>query len=193
MKTLNSEKLLQEVRCKGIEVSEINELIKISNEHKDVVPILLRHLQDIDDGDDKEFLVRCLGVHGFTEASQPLIQEFYKSRKLTFKWTIGNTLSIIQDKNILSELVKIVQEKEHGISRQMFVVSLGKFKNDRNVKDVLISLLKDDDVAGHAIIAIRKIGDVELAEYIEPFLEHKKGWIRNEAKKTIEKFNKAKK
>jgi len=190
MKTLDKENLLQEVREKGVEITSINDLMKINVKYRDLVPILIRNLQEIDDENDKEFIVRCLGVKGFSEASKPLIQEFYKSNNLTFKWAIGNTLSIIQDKDSLPDLIKIVQEKEHGTARQMIVDGLGSFKTE-NVKDVLIQLLNDDEVAGHAISAMAKMGDAELVKYIEPFLNYKVKWVRNEANKAIKKLRKA--
>lgn len=187
MKKLDKRKLLKDVRELGFEMSSINDLMEINKKHRGLVPILLRNLKEIDDESDKEFIVRCLGVKGFNEASKPLIHEFYKSNSLTFKWAIGNTLSIIKDKESLPDLIKIAQEKEHGIARQMIVDCLGSFKVE-NVKDVLIELLDDNEVAGHAISAIAKIGDVSLVKYIEPFLSYKVRWVRNEANKAIKKL-----
>lgn len=191
MKKLDKEKLIRDVRGKGVEVNSINDLMGISRKHRDLVPILLRHLQEIDDESGKEFIVRCLGVRGFSEASKPLIDEFYKSNNLSYKWAIGNTLSIIQDKGSLSELIKIVKEKEHGISRQMIIHGLGSYKSE-NVKDVLVELLNDEEVVGHAIFAIAKMGDASLVKYIEPFLSCKVKWIRDEAKRAINKLLKSK-
>jgi len=191
MKALDKEKLLQEVRDKGVEINSINDLMYINMKHRDLVPILLKHLQEVDDEDDKEFLARCLGIKGFTEVSEPLIQEFCRSNNRFFKWAIGNTLSIVRDKDSLPKLLKIVQEKEHGTSRQMIVLGLGYYKEDE-VKKVLVKLLDDDDVAGHAVSALRRIGDPKMAKYIEPFTTHKMTWIRNEAKKAMQKFEKAK-
>ena len=191
MKRLDKEKLLQEIREKGVEVSSINDLMKINMKYRDLIPILLRYLNDVPDENDKEFIVRCLGVKGFIEASKPLISEFYKSKNITFKWAIGNSLSIISDINSIPELIKIAQEKEHGIARQMIVEGLGVYKKD-DIKAVLISLLKDDEVVGHAISGLSKTGDKTLIKYIEPFLTYKVKWIRNEACKAIKKLEKIK-
>ncbi|MFZ5985735.1 MAG: HEAT repeat domain-containing protein [Bacillota bacterium] len=187
MEKLDKKKLLQEVREKGVEFSNINDLMKINMKYRDLVPILLRYLKDVTDESDKEFIVRCLGVKGFVEASKPLISEFYKSNNVTFKWAIGNSLSIISDIDSVPELIKIAQEKEHGIARQMIVDGLGAYKND-DVKAVLISLLNDDEVVGHAISGLSKTGDKTLIRHIEPFLTYKVKWIRNEASKAIKKL-----
>lgn len=189
MKDLDKGRLLREVREQGVEIDSINDLMKIDAKYKDLVPILLKYLQEFDDETDKEFIVRCLGVKGFKMASKPLIQEFYRSDNSLYKWAIGNTLSIIQDENSLPDLLRIVQEKQHGIARQMIVDGLGCFKSEA-VKDVLIKLLDDDDVVGHAISAIRKMNEPDLIKHIEPFTDHKVTWIRNEAKKAIKKLQK---
>lgn len=190
MEKLDKEKLIQEVRKKGFEITSINDLIKINMKYRDLVSILLRYLNDVSDESDKEFIVRCLGVKGFVQASKPLINEFYKSNNATFKWAIGNSLSIISDVDSVPELIKIAQEKEHGIARQMIVDSLGSYKNS-DVKAVLVSLLNDDEVVGHAISGLSKTGDKSLIKHIEPFLTHKLKWVRNEASKAIKKLEKA--
>lgn len=189
MQSLDKEKLIQEVRDKGVEINNINELKKINLKYRDLVPILLKHLVEIENENDKEFLVRCLGVKEFVEASKTLINEFCKSHNLTFKWAIGNTLSIIQDESIITELINIAKEKEHGIARQMIVDGLGSFK-DENVKVTLIELLNDEEVVGHAISGLSRMGDKSLIKYIEPFRSYKVKWVRKEAEKAIKKLNK---
>ena len=189
MKRLDKDKLIREVREKGIEITNINDLMKINKKYRDLVPIILKHLNEVTDESDKEFLVRCLGVKGFDEAAKPLIDEFYKSNNVSYKWAIGNSLSIISSSEALPELIKIVQEKEHGIARQMIVDGLGAYKTEE-VKSVLVNLLKDDEVVGHAISGIAKTGDKSLIKYIEPFTNHKISWIRNEARKAIKKLEK---
>ena len=58
----------------------------------------------------------------------------------------------------------------------------------RHAIDLLIELLDDDEVAGHALIAPRKLGAKKARPRIEQFLNHPKAWIRFEAKKTLAKF-----
>lgn len=189
MGNLDKDKLIQEVREKGVELASINDLMKINKKYRDLVPILLNHLTTISDDADKEFLVRCLGVKGFVEASKTLIAEFYKSQNMMLKWAIGNSLSIISDERVLPEMITIAQEKEHGIARQMLVDGLGAFKNDE-VKSVLIGLLADEDVAGHAVSALSKVGDRSCIQYVEPLLSHKTKWIKKEAQKAMARLEK---
>jgi hypothetical protein len=106
---LNKELLISEIRELGYSISSIEELKKIDNKNKDVIPIILRHLSQITDLNHKEFLVRCLGVKGFNTASNPLINEFKNSSNNTYKWAIGNSLSLILDKSSLNDLLEMQQ------------------------------------------------------------------------------------
>lgn len=186
----NYEGLLREIREKGIEINSIDDLININKEYKDILPILIKYLSEYDDQNDKEWLVRCLGVKGFTEATETLIREFYKaSNNSELKWAIGNTMSLILDKNSINPMLKIVQEKEHGVSREMFVIALGKLK-DKKVIPVLLKLINDPDVTGHVIMALSNFNDLNLVNHIKPFKNHKKTWIKKEAEKAIKKIDK---
>lgn len=189
---LDKEKILQEIKEKGVEFASISDLLKLNKSYKDLIPVILKHLTQTSNESDKDLLIRSLGVKGFNEATETLIQEFYKAESTPLKWAIGNSLSIILDKSSLPALVKIAQEKEHGIARQMVVVALGKMK-EREVIPILIELLKDEDVVGHAIMALGYFKDPEMIQYIEPFTEYNVRWIRSEAKKTIKKINKVNK
>jgi HEAT repeat protein len=189
LKKLDKEKLLNDIRAKGVEISNINDLMKMDKRFKDLVPIVVEHLKNIDDESDKEFLVRCLGAKGFTEATEQLLAEFYKTDKVTFKWAVGNSISIIEDKSILNELLEIVQNKEHGIARQMIVVGIGKMKA-KEAFPVLLNLLKDEDVVGHTISALAYYKDPTVIQYLEPLKSHKVGWVKKEASKVIEKLQK---
>ncbi|MFJ7730078.1 hypothetical protein ACIQXV_28840 [Neobacillus sp. NPDC097160] len=47
----------------------------------------------------------------------------------TYKWAIGNSLSLILDKSSLNDLLEIATDKKHGTARQMIVDGLDKFKD----------------------------------------------------------------
>ena len=73
----------------------------------------------------------------------------------------------------------------------MVAVALGNMKDPRAV-DVLIELLEDEEVAGHALLALGKLKSSKAKPYIEPFLGHPKAWVRKEAKRALAKIDKAK-
>ena len=52
----------------------------------------------------------------------------------------------------------------------------------------IASLIYDDDVDGQVIDTLYKMGVTGYADLIEPFLTHNRTWIRNEAKRYIQKY-----
>lgn len=187
MSHLDKEMLLEQIKEKGYQLSSLDDLMHINKSHKDLLPILLMHLESVTDESDKQFLVRCLGVKGFDAASKPLIREFYHAQDSSYKWAIGNSLALIADRSVFPDLLKIAQDKCHGTSRQMIVDGLWHYPCDET-KAVLVSLLNDNDVAGHAVRAISKLRDPSLLEYIEPLQRHEIAWIRNAARSASRKL-----
>lgn len=189
MNDSDKKKLIREVSAMGYQIETIDDLMYINKKHRDLVPVLLKFIDSISDESSKRFIVRCLGVKGFFEASATLIREFYQATDSSYKWTIGNSLGLISDKDVLPDMLKIVQEKEHGTARQMIVYNLGKFDGPET-RQVLIGLLNDKDVAGHAIHAISKLHDKSLIKFIEPFQTYEVTWIRNTAKRAVKRLEK---
>ena len=189
MSELDKDKLIRQVKERGYEIKTIDDLMRMDESNKDLIPVLLEHLAEVTDEVDKEFLVRWLTVKGYTEVTAALIQEFYSAKNPHYKWAIGNALSVIEDKSAYPELLKIVQDPKHGIGRQMIVYGLWKHNCDET-KQVLISLLNDEDVLSHAIYALSRMRDPSLIPYLEPFLTYQVTWIRNEAKKGVARLTK---
>jgi HEAT repeat protein len=54
--------------------------------------------------------------------------------------------------------------------------------------DVLIELLNDEEVAGHALMGLAKLKAHKSRPHIERFLNHAKPWIRTEASKALAKL-----
>ena len=77
-----------------------------------------------------------------------------------------------------------------GKAREMLAVALGNMKAPRAC-ELAVQLLENDEVAGHAIIALGKIKNPATHRSVEPFLTHDKTWVRKEAHRTIKKLAKA--
>jgi uncharacterized protein YjgD (DUF1641 family) len=195
---LNHGMLISEVNKTGRSIKTIDDLIKMGPEDKDLIPIIFKHIETIDDEVDKGYLIRCLSVKGFSEISTKLLNEFYTAKTDNYRWIIGNAIYLIEDKSIVDELLQIVIQKKYERSRQMIVNGLGRFKTEK-VKKVLIDLLDDDDVRGHALYALGTMKDKSLIPIIVPFTEFAKfsdktrnTYIKREAKNAIKKLEKVK-
>jgi HEAT repeat protein len=70
----------------------------------------------------------------------------------------------------------------------MLAVALGNMKDPRTV-DLLIELLSDDQVVGHALIALGKLKAHKARRHIESLLNHPKPWISKEAQSALTKLD----
>lgn len=101
---------------------------------------------------------------------------------------VANALSITADDSVYETIVELVREPAYGRAREMLAVALGNMKNPQAV-DILIKLLDDEDVAGHAVMGLGKLGAERARPHVERFLTHPKTWIRNEAKKALKRID----
>lgn len=158
------------------------------------IPILLKWLPKIDNLDVKEVIIRALSVPWAKPQAGPQLIIEYKKLKFNLesgiRWAIGNALSVVADDSVLPDILEILLDKTNGKSREMFAVALGNMKNPI-VEDELINFLDDEQLAGHAIMALRKLKSKKALSALEKFLTHPKTWVRNEAKKAVEKINRS--
>jgi HEAT repeats len=161
----------------------------------EAVPVLLRYLPKIDDEAVKEQIVRGLTTPETKqvrpEAVAVLIDEFRTSDDHYLRWAIANALAEMADEDDFDEVASLARDQRYGKSREMLALALGRMKMEPRAVDVLLELLDDDVMAGHAIIGLRKLKAKGAKSRIEPFLEHHKGWVRREAKKAVAALEKS--
>lgn len=177
------------LRDAGIEVSSVYDLVNDPASYEEAVKPLLEILPELDDPVVKEGVVRALtdpAAHGV--AAKPLVQELRNARdngRPLLAWAIGNALKVVADETVLDDLLELAQDERLGGGRETVIEALARFRGDDAVIETLIRSLEDDSVAGHSIIALRKIGAAKARPQIESFLNHDKAWVRREAKKAL--------
>lgn len=184
--------VIAELVQNGFPVTSLDELLSGSINYQNAIPLLMKWLPKVSNSRVKESLVRCLAVEeAKPRAAQLLVDEFRKARGPSddsLRWAIGNTLSVIADDSVFEDVVALLRNPEFGTSREMLAIALGNMSDER-ATDVLIELLGDPDVAGHAVVGLGKLKAKEARPKIEPFLEHPKAWVRKEAKKALAKID----
>ncbi|MEI7848218.1 MAG: HEAT repeat domain-containing protein [Chloroflexota bacterium] len=182
----DSAPVIEDLAKLGITVEWISDLNKNLNNHIKAIPILLKWLPLIDNLDVKESIVRTLSIPSTKPIAAPaLIKEFRKFRNLPdsgIAWVIGNALSVVADDSVAVDIIELVQDLHYGKSRQMLVIALGNMRKV-DVQDVLINLLNDEFVFGHAIIALGKIKSKKAYEILSEYEHYPVAWVRKEAKK----------
>jgi HEAT repeat protein len=187
--------LIEELRAVGVPVKSLSDLLNRS--YREAVPVMLdwlRHIDKVPVADRaklREMLVRCLSVPVARGVAAPvLIEEFQQARDtsgLGIRWVIANALSVVADETVFDDLVTIARDRSYGRAREMLMLAIARTENPKAV-DVLLELLNDDEVAGHAVMALGNLGERKARPAVEQFLEHPKPWVREEAKKALVKL-----
>ncbi len=185
--------MLMELAEAGFSVESLDDFVNSNLDYREAIPILLRWLPLIQDRYVRESIVRSLTIKAARPAAAPaLVQEFQREQPSEFRWVVGNALSVVADDSVFDSIVELVRDKRHAKAREMLAPALANMKDPRAI-DVLIELLGDEEVAGHALWAVRKLGKkaARARPDIAPFLSHPKTWVRNEAKRALAKIDKA--
>jgi HEAT repeat protein len=178
----------------GMDVANVFDLMKWKEPYAAAVPVLLEYLPRVQDQSIKETIVRALTVkEARGKADAALVAEFRAvpagpAANVGLKWAIANALAIIGTDAVFADLVELLKDKQHGKSREMLAVALGNMKNPA-AADVLIESLNDDEVAGHAVMALGKLKAQKARRQIERFLNHPKSWVRKEASKALARLD----
>ncbi len=195
-----------DLRKAGVPVASVSELMDCRLEGlRPAIPVLLRWLPRMENIDIKECIVRALTDKAAKPLAAPaLIEEFRKApitddpRLLSFKWAIGNALSVVADDLVFDDIAELLRDERHRWSRDMLCIALGRMKNP-HADDVLLVVLDQDRglTGGEASVtryAIRALGNRKASKaktHIERLLDHPEVLVRREARKSLEKIEKA--
>jgi HEAT repeat protein len=183
------EELRAELRSLGYPRDSLEGFVTNRLDVREAVPVLLRALPELEDMALKEQVVRGLTTPDTKrvspEAVSLLVDEFRKSDDHSLRWAIANALAEMADEGDFDEIASLARDGRYGKSREMLALALGRMKKEPRAVDVLLELLDDDVMAGHAIIGLRKLKAKRAKARIEPFRAHDKSWVRTEAKKAV--------
>jgi hypothetical protein len=177
--------LLADLQRAGYPVQSLFELRRMDKGYASAVPILIRHLQAVSDDELREDIVRTLSVPwAKPQATKPLVHAFVNCTNELLRWAIGNALEVVADDSIAEELFRIALDRRFGRSREMVVLALSKLAHP-HAKEVARQLLEDEEVVGHALIALRRLRDALSRDKTFELTQHPKAWVRSEARKTL--------
>ena len=185
--------LLRELSDIGLAVDSVYDLFGQKLNYKDAIPLLIAWLPKAAEPRTKEGIARALSVKwAKPDAGAALVREFetISDPGGMVRWAIANALSIVADDALFDDMRRLVTDKQFGKAREMLAVALGNMRKTPAAEDVLIQLLEDEQLVGHALIGLRKLRAGAAARpRIEALAEHPKTWVRAEAKKLLKKLD----
>ena len=155
---------------------------------KTILPIAMRYYRESDMRNEKRYFLGLLSYKGFDEAVPLLLRDFYSGNPLCDRWVLGDSLYSIRSELYAGDYMAIIGNPAYGKDRQMIVLLVGKLRIEAAIP-ILIRLLEDEGVRGHAIGALGNYKKEELRQEFERFLNHKNSYIRRDALNALKKLD----
>lgn len=185
-----SARVLSDLTGAGFDLKRISDLNRAGH-YAEAIPVLIHWVPLVSNRPLREELIRVISVPwGGRQAAELLLSEMKKPGDARLKWAIANGLAVVADDAVYRDVVALIADKTVGKPREMLTLALGNMKNPAAV-DILVRLLEDDIVVGHALMALRKLKAVAARPLIERLVEHKKAWVRTEARKALGAIDRA--
>ncbi|MBF4562869.1 hypothetical protein ITJ43_12060 [Microbacterium sp. VKM Ac-2870] len=153
------------------------------------IPVLVDALERETDDRKAQEIVRALSVPWAKPVAIPALIRFFRRASaptnLGARWATGSALEIIWDDAYFDELVELATDVRYGRGREMIVLGFAKSKHPE-ANQVLLGLLADRDVNGHAVSALRKRKVRLPASVLGGLVHDDRTWVRKEAQKVLE-------
>lgn len=180
--------ILRSLREIGYDVGSLAELRHSGVRYRKAIPVLVAALPQVSEMKTLMEVVRVLSVPWATPAATLPLIELFRSVEddtgLGVRWAVGNALDVTWSDNYFDELVELARDGAFGRSREMVVVGLGRSKKPE-AGEVLIELLNDPVVSGHAVKALRNLKVPAARPGLERMLDDGRAWVRKEAQRAL--------
>jgi len=181
--------VLGELARLGYHFDSLANLRRSGLRYVSAIPVLVQALEGSDDDRVAMEIVRALSVPwARPTATSTLIQFFRRAdvpSNMGVRWAAGNALETSWDDAAFDELVDLATDVRYGRGREMIVFGFAKSKRPE-ANQVLLRLLSDRDVNGHAVSALRKRKVRLPAAVLDGLLHDDRTWVRREAQKVLE-------
>ncbi|MGE0791353.1 MAG: HEAT repeat domain-containing protein [Sandaracinaceae bacterium] len=135
----------------------------------------------------KEDIVRTLSVPWARASAPAIADEFARvaaNDESGLGWALGNALEVLAGPHLASRMYEFAEDRRYGRARQMVVLGLARIPSSQTV-DVLIRLLADDEVVGHAAMALGKLKATPARQQLKLLESHPVDWVRKAVRKAL--------
>jgi hypothetical protein len=182
--------VIADLRQVGVDIGRLPDILKVRLPRTASQPILA-HLRTAQTPAAREFLIRALTDRAFAGDIVPdLVAMFQDGEFAAHHWTIGQAIGVVVTQKYEPLILDLVAQREFGRDREMIVLALPKLKSSR-ADEMLLALLDDDDVNGHAVKALAGLPPSRLRALnvaaVQRFLDDRRTWVRRSASAVLKK------
>jgi HEAT repeat protein len=154
---------LDALEAAGVDATEFGRFGRLYPQTFDfdaAAPVIIAWLPRVAGPRLKEAMVRSLaGQRGRRRVgATELLHEFVRPEHATndsLRWAIANSIAVAAQHDDADAIIELLTDTRWGYARQMLCDALSRTGDPRS-PSVLVSLVSDDDLAGHAISALRR-------------------------------------
>jgi HEAT repeat protein len=172
-------------------IPSLSALAQSGVKYDTVVPILIASLDDTDDPRVKEWIVRCLSVPWAKAAGGHLVELLPTAAhkgQTALAWATGNAIGVLANPRIAPSMVDLVLDETLGAARQMIVLALPRVDGVIDAESVLLRLVSDPEVNGHAVVALARLSRESSRPVLERAATDDRPWVRQAAKRGLKKL-----
>lgn len=188
--------ITMELRKAGFKVSSLFDLINFKQSDFGYIQPLLEILESNKISDDwmRSGIIRAITVKKAKGLAENKLLTYYdnlktEQKKESIGWSIGNWFEQLYSDSYFDQIMEISADKNNGMSRQMFVMALGKTKKYKSqAVKLLLELTFDKEVVLHAISSLGKLKSKDSIERLTELTNDKNKTIKKEANKALKKI-----
>ncbi|MCS6561238.1 MULTISPECIES: HEAT repeat domain-containing protein [Curtobacterium] len=174
--------ILADLRGLGYDFRSLSAFAQSGIRYEDAVPTLLEWLRKARTPMMQRAVVRTLTNPSAKGTAMPVLVEAFRNftDEAGTRWAVGNSIETAYVDTYFDDVAALALDPQYGRARQMVAFALGKSKRPEAV-DVLLQLMDDHDVSGHAVFALSKRSNPRAREAFEEKLTDDRPWVRKKA------------
>ncbi|MCS6554742.1 HEAT repeat domain-containing protein [Curtobacterium flaccumfaciens pv. flaccumfaciens] len=174
--------ILADLRALGYDFSNLSAFAQAGVRYKDAVPTLIEWLRKARTPMMQRAVAHTLTNPSAKGAAMPALIEAFRNftDEAGTRWAVGNSIETAYVDTYFDDVAALALDPQYGRARQMVALALGKSKRPEAV-DVLLQLMDDHDISGHAVFALSKRPNPRARAAFEEKLTDDRPWVRKKA------------
>jgi phosphoglycolate phosphatase-like HAD superfamily hydrolase len=174
--------ILADLRALGYDFSNLSVFAQAGVRYMDAVPLLIEWLRKATTPAMQQDLARALSNPSAKGTAMPALVEAFRNftDEAGTRWAVGNSIETAYVDTYFDHVAALALDPQYERARQMVVLALGKSKRPEAV-GVLLQLMDDHDISGHAVFALSKRPNPQAREAFEEKLTDDRPWVRKKA------------
>jgi HEAT repeat protein len=174
--------ILADLRALGHDFPSLSAFAQSGLRYEDAVPTLLEWLRKARTPMMQRAVARTLTNPSAKGAAMPALIDAFRNfiDEAGTRWAVGNSIETAYVDTYFDDVAALALDPQYGRARQMVALALGKSKRPEAV-DVLLQLMDDHDISGHAVFALSKRPNPRARAAFEEKLTDDRPWVRKKA------------